>query len=82
MHFRAENVHVQIQLFADGFDVLETFLVIGTGATDPDLDFVFVEEGRDFAEGADDAFECACDLFRRCMSILDNFREEGRNSHL
>jgi hypothetical protein len=43
VHFRAEDVHVEIQLFTHSLDVLETFLVIGTGATDPDLDFVLVE---------------------------------------
>lgn len=42
---------------ADSLDVLETLLVVGPGAADPDLDLVLDEEGCDFADGADDAFE-------------------------
>jgi len=63
VHLRAEDLHAQAQLRADGFDVLETLLVVGTGAADPDLDLVLDEERGDFAEGADDTLECACDLF-------------------
>ena len=65
VHLRAENVHVEVQLFADGLDVLETFLVVGTRATDPNLDVVLVEKRCDFAEGTDDTLECAGDLFCR-----------------
>lgn len=78
VHLRAEDLHAQAQLGADGLDVLETFLVVGTGAADPDLDLVLDEEGRDFAEGADDTLECACDLdcrvsFAVCVSCLELF---------
>ena len=58
VHLRPEDVHVELQLFADGLDVLEAFLVVGPGAADPDLHFVLDERGCEFAEGADDAFEC------------------------
>ena len=58
MHLRAEDMHAETKLLAHSFNVLEAFLVVGAGAADPDFDFVFVEEGCDFAEGADDAFEC------------------------
>lgn len=64
VHLRAENVHVEIEFLADGLDVLETFLVVGTCATDPDLDLVLVEERRDFAKGTNNALECACDLHK------------------
>ena len=63
MHLRAKDMHVQAELLADSLDVLEAFLVVGTGTADPDLDLVLVEEGRDFAESTDDTLECACDLF-------------------
>lgn len=57
VHFRPKNVHIQAQFGTDGFDVFETLLVVGAGATDPDLHLVLDEKRRDFAEGADDAFE-------------------------
>ena len=47
---------------ADGLDVLETFLVVRAGTTDPNLDLVLDEELCDSTEGADDTLECACDL--------------------
>lgn len=62
MHLGAVNVHVELQLVANGFDVLETLLVVGAGATDPDLDAVFDEDRRDFSDGADDALESGGDL--------------------
>lgn len=69
VHFWAENVHAEIQLLADCLDVLETFLVVGTGTADPDLDLVLVEEGSDFAEGADDTLECAGDLESKSVIV-------------
>ena len=62
VHLRPEDVHVEAQLLADRLDVLETLLVVRAGTTDPDLYLVLDKEGCDFAEGADDAFEGACDL--------------------
>ncbi len=40
MHLRSKDVHIELEFFAYGFDVLESFLVIGSRATDPDLYFV------------------------------------------
>ncbi len=57
MHLGPEHTHRQTELLADSLDVLETLLVVGPGAADPDLDLVLDEEGCDFADGADDAFE-------------------------
>jgi len=74
VHLRPKNVHAQPQLLADGLDVPQPFLVIGSRATDPDLDLVLEEEGRDFAEGADDAFEGACHLSESQFLT----QEEGR----
>lgn len=62
VHLGAVHVHVELQLVADGFDVLETFLIVGAGATDPDLDVVFDEDRGDFSDGADDALESGGDL--------------------
>jgi hypothetical protein len=57
VHLRTEHVHVEAELLADVFDVLETFLVVGAGTTDPDLGLVLDEEGCDFPKGADDTLE-------------------------
>jgi hypothetical protein len=62
VHLRAEDVHVKAELDADGLDVLETLLVVGTGATDPDLDLVLDELGSDLTESADDTLESGGDL--------------------
>lgn len=62
MHLGSVNVHVELQLVANGFDVLETLLIVGAGATDPDLDVVFDEDRGDFSDGADDALERRGDL--------------------
>lgn len=63
VHLGPVNVHVELQLVANGFDVLETLLIVGAGATDPDLDVVFDEDRGDFSDGADDALERGGDLF-------------------
>ena len=57
VHLGTENVHVEAELDADGLDVLETLLVVGTGAADPDLDVVLDEERGDLAKSADDTLE-------------------------
>lgn len=62
VHLGAENVHVELELLTDGLDVPETFLVVGSSATHPDLNVVLDEEGGDFADGADDTLERRCDL--------------------
>jgi hypothetical protein len=62
VHLRAENVHVEAQLLPNCLDVLKTFLVVGASAADPDLDLVLVQEGSDFAEGANNTFESAGNL--------------------
>jgi hypothetical protein len=64
VHLGTEDVHVKAELDADGLDVLETLLVVGTGAADPDLDLVLDELGSDLAESADDTLESGGDLLR------------------
>jgi hypothetical protein len=64
VHLGTEDVHVKAELDADGLDVLETLLVVGTGATDPDLDLVLDELRSDLAESADDTLESGGDLLR------------------
>lgn len=64
MHLGTKDLHVQTELDADGLDVFETLLVVGTGATDPDLDLVLVKEGGRVTESADDALERRGDLKR------------------
>lgn len=62
VHLGAEHVHVEAELLADALDVLETLLVVGAGTTDPDLDVVLDERGRDFPQGADDTLEGGGDV--------------------
>ena len=57
VQLRSVDMHVQFQLLTDRLDVLQSLLVVGTRATDPDLDLVFVQDGSDLAEGADHALE-------------------------
>lgn len=62
VHLGAEDVHVEAELDADGLDVLETLLVVGTGAANPDLDLVLDEKRSDLAESANDTLESGGDL--------------------
>lgn len=62
MHLRAKHVHVEAQLLANGLDVLETLLVVGTSTADPDLDLVLVQDGGNFAESTDNTLECGCNV--------------------
>ena len=57
VHLRAEDVHVELKLLADGLDVLETLLVVGASAADPDLDVVLDEERSNLTEGTNDTLE-------------------------
>lgn len=66
VHLGAEDVHVEAELDADVLDVLETLLVVGTSAADPDLDVVLDEEGSDLAESANDTLESGGNLFQIC----------------
>ena len=63
VHFRTEDVHVEAELLAYGLDVLQTFLVVWTRTTDPDLNLVLVQQRCDLSEGADDTLESSGDLF-------------------
>ena len=65
MHLRAEHFHGETEFYTDGLDVLETFLVVRTSTTNPDLNLVLNEERSDFTESTDDTLErrsdlCAC----------------------
>ena len=55
-------MHVQLQFFADGLDVLEAFLKVGTCPADPDLDFVLNQSRGKFSEGTNDTLERRRDL--------------------
>ena len=57
MHIWPIDVHVKLKLLTDGFDVLETFLVVGACAADPDLDLVLDESGGKISKGTNDTFE-------------------------
>lgn len=69
VHLRAEDVHVEAELDADGLDVLEALLVVGAGAAHPDLHLVLVEQRRDLAQGADDALEGGGDLGEMLVAL-------------
>lgn len=64
VHLGAEDVHVKAELDADGLDVLETLLVVGASAADPDLDLVLDEKRSDLAESANDTLESGGDLWK------------------
>jgi len=64
VHLGAEDVHVEAKLDADSLDVLETLLVVGTSATNPDLDLVLDKERSNLAESADDTLESGSDLLQ------------------
>ena len=57
MHLGAVNVHIELQFCADGFNVFETFLIIRSSTSNPDLDFMFNQSGCIFSERTDDALE-------------------------
>ena len=69
-------MHVEAELDADGLDVLETLLVVGTGAADPDLDVVLDEERSDLAESADDTLESRGDLYK--LLAADHAESTGK----
>ena len=62
VHIWAVNMHVQFELFADGLDVLEAFLEVGTCAAHPDLNFVLDESWGKLAKGTNDTLEGGRDL--------------------
>ena len=57
VHIWPVNVHVQFELFADGFDILEAFLEVGTCAAHPDLNFVLDKGWGELSEGANDTLK-------------------------
>jgi hypothetical protein len=48
MHLRAENMIVQLELFAGSLDILQTLLVVRACSAYPNLDLVLDESRRDF----------------------------------
>ena len=63
-----------MKLFADGLDVLEAFLEVGTRTANPDLDVMLDESWRKLSESTNDTFERRCNLItllvRRIFSEL------------
>lgn len=64
-------MHVESKLHAHRFDVLKALLVVGAGATDPDLNVVVVQGGRDFAQGPNDTLEGRCDVCKVSNAATD-----------
>lgn len=71
VHLGTKDVHVEMQLLADGLDVLEPLLVVGTSSPDPDLGLVLDEDGSDFSESADDALEGGGYVGEVCNAAAD-----------
>ena len=65
VHVWPVDVHVQFELLADGLDVLEAFLEIGTRAANPYLNFVLDEGWGELPEGTNDTFKGRRDLATR-----------------
>lgn len=62
VHIGTINMHIKLQLLANGLDVFETLLIIGSRSTNPDLNFVLDERAGDLSQCANDAFKCRCNL--------------------
>ena len=62
MHVRTIDMHIQFQLCAYGFDVLQALLIIGPCSANPDLNFVFDERGCKLSKCTNDTLECRCNL--------------------
>ena len=62
VHLGAEDVHVKAELDADGLDVLETLLVVGSTTTDVDADLVVGERRLVLLEGTNDTLESGSDV--------------------
>lgn len=58
VHIWAIHMHVQLELLANGFDVLESLLIVGPSAADIYLRLVFDQRRRKFPQGTDDTLEC------------------------
>ena len=58
VHIWAINMHIKLELLANSFNVLEAFLEVGTGTTDPEIHFVLDNCWGKFSESADHALEC------------------------
>lgn len=62
VHIWTVDVHIELQLLADRFDVLQALLVVGTGTTDPDLDLVLEQGGAVLPQSTDNTLESRCDV--------------------
>ena len=71
VHFWTVHVHVQFEFLADGFDVLQTLLIIGSSTANPYLGLVFVQCGGKFPQCADDTLESCSNL--ECVVSLVRF---------
>ena len=49
VHIWAIHVHGQLELLTNSLDVLQAFLVVRSGATDPDRDLVLDQSRRKFS---------------------------------
>lgn len=58
MHVWAIDMHVQLELLADAFDILQALLEVRACATDPNGCLVLDQGRRKFSQCANDAFEC------------------------
>ena len=62
VHLRAVHVDVKLEFLSDGFDVLETFLIVGSCSANPYLHIVLDQDGSELAESPNDTFERGRDL--------------------
>lgn len=56
-------MHVQLEFLADGLDILQTLLIVGTCSTNPDRGLVLNQCGCEFPQGANDTLESGSDLW-------------------
>ena len=62
VQLRSVDMHIQSELLTGRLDVLQSLLVVGTSTTDPDLNLVFVQNGGDVTESANDTLESRGDV--------------------
>lgn len=58
-------MHVELELFANGLDILQSFLVIGTCAANPDGSLVLNQRWGKLPEGSDNTLKSGRNLRNR-----------------
>lgn len=77
MAFRPVDVHVKLQLLPDGLDVLQTLLVVGSSAADPDLNFVLHQYLSELTERTYNTLESRSNVLQYILALKGVKKLEG-----